>query len=504
MIDGMAKLKALSLKQKVLFGVAGVFILSVLVYGGINIYYCNRWDPYTEICDVDVSGNTLEQSKETLQKHIDNYVLHIEGRNDGTLEICGKDIDLTVEFEKELEALYKEKEQKFHFLHWGKKTYAKAVNAQFDENKLVNILQKSELVCGSDNYKIEKPKSAKIVYSEEKNSAIIQKEQLGNTIILSELQKVVKEQIVQMEDTLKLTAKKNENVYKKPSRYSNDEKLVNAIEKYNDYLLNSIVWDMGEDTTESITPENIKNWLSVNKDGKVKINEEKLNLWVETFCLKYKTQGTTRKFVTHDNRTINISEGDYGWRLDYKKTCKQALKSIRYNNEKADKDAYIKDPSEENRLKLTKNLEPIYSNTAYKRDYVNFSEDWDTENYSEVDIGNQMVYVYQKGKMVYSCVCVTGLLSDPERATKTGCYYIKDKKEEYTLVGSDYETPTKYWVRIMWTGTGYHYLARSDWSRWTPEIYKTRGSHGCINLQLEDAEKIFNLVHMGDAVFIHE
>ena len=98
---------------------------------------------------------------------------------------------------------------------------------------------------------------------------------------------------------------------------------------------------------------------------------------------------------------------------------------------------------------------------------------------------------------------MTGLATDPERATRTGCYYIKDKKEEYVLVGEDYETPTKYWVRIMWTGTGYHYLQRSDWSNWSPEIYKTRGSHGCINLQLEDAKSIYDLVKLGDAVFIH-
>ena len=136
--------------------------------------------------------------------------------------------------------------------------------------------------------------------------------------------------------------------------------------------------------------------------------------------------------------------------------------------------------------------------------YENPEEDYNTQTYSEVDISEQMVYVFQNGQVVYSAKCVTGLPSDATRSTKTGCWYIKDKKLEYTLTGADYKTPTKYWIRITWTGTGYHYMNRSDWDKWTPDLYKTRGSHGCINLQLEDVKNIYNLVALRDMVFIHD
>ncbi len=33
---------------------------------------------------------------------------------------------------------------------------------------------------------------------------------------------------------------------------------------------------------------------------------------------------------------------------------------------------------------------------------------------------------------------------------------------------------------------------------------KQRGSHGCVNLQLEDVKNIYNLVSMRDMVFIHD
>ena len=157
-----------------------------------------------------------------------------------------------------------------------------------------------------------------------------------------------------------------------------------------------------------------------------------------------------------------------------------------------------------NQKALTTELEPTYSNKAYQKDYENFENDWDTQNYSEIDLTEQRVYVYRDGQLAYSCICVSGLPTEKnDRITRTGVWYIKEKKPEKVLVGEDYETPVKYWIRIMWTGTGYHALDRSDWANWTPDLYKVKGSHGCLNLQEEDAKKLYELIRMNDPVFIH-
>ena len=104
--------------------------------------------------------------------------------------------------------------------------------------------------------------------------------------------------------------------------------------------------------------------------------------------------------------------------------------------------------------------------------------------------------------MVFSCICITGKAT-PDRITRTGVYDIKEKKLTKTLTGADYSVETKYWTRIMWTGTGYHYSSRGDWGRWSTTYYKTAGSHGCVNLTLENAEAIYRLTKIGDPVFIH-
>ena len=46
-----------------------------------------------------------------------------------------------------------------------------------------------------------------------------------------------------------------------------------------------------------------------------------------------------------------------------------------------------------------------------------------------------------------------------------------------------------------------------DADRWRSEyggnIYKTNGSHGCVNMQSEAAEKVFNIVNKGTPVIVY-
>ena len=185
----------------------------------------------------------------------------------------------------------------------------------------------------------------------------------------------------------------------------------------------------------------------------ISVDKDKMSSWVEDFCLKYKTVGKTRSFKSHTGEILQVSGGDYGWQIDYSQTVDQIYNAITAESKEADVTAYLNKQSNENSKKLITKLEPIYKNKAYKMNYENPEEDYNTQTYSEVDISEQMVYVFQNGQVVYSAKCVTGLPSDATRSTKTGCWYIKDKKLEYTLTGADYKTPTKYWIRITCSGS---------------------------------------------------
>ncbi len=337
---------------------------------------------------------------------------------------------------------------------------------------------------------IKKTKSGKIV-----------KENLGNQLDVEKFYTYVEKALSTLSTKINL---ESGDVYLKPQFYSKDEVIANELKTYNNYLLKWLRFDMGKKHYEIIQPTDIKEWLVIGDDASVSVDKDKMSSWVEDFCLKYKTVGKTRSFKSHTGEILQVSGGDYGWQIDYSQTVDQIYNAITAESKEADVTAYLNKQSKENSKKLITKLEPIYKNKAYKMNYENPEEDYNTQTYSEVDISEQMVYVFQNGQVVYSAKCVTGLPSDATRSTKTGCWYIKDKKLEYTLTGADYKTPTKYWIRITWTGTGYHYMNRSDWDKWTPDLYKTRGSHGCINLQLEDVKNIYNLVSLRDMVFIHD
>jgi lipoprotein-anchoring transpeptidase ErfK/SrfK len=496
------KLKKLySYKQfKIILGMLCIFILAIAL---VTVYYNDKFYPGTYINNVDVSSMTLQEAENAVNKYIENYSMTINGRNDGKISIKASDVKLSANFTDSLKKTMNETHGIFSFYKvFTTDSIEKDFNITFDSDKLKSALNNSILVKKNDTYEIKSPVSAYVQYDSSKGYGTITKESQGNTLDKDKLNEYIAEELKTLNTNVTLEDGK---VYKTPKYTSSDKEVQEELTTYNMYLLKWITWDMGEGSTETITPEDIKDWITVNKDkATVSINKDKMSEWIETFCLKYKTVGKTRNFTTHSGKTIQISGGDYGWRLDYDKTVEQAYKALKEKVKSSLVNAYIEEKNDTNKKALTVSLEPTYENTAYKKDYTNFQNDWDTQNYSEVDLSEQKVYVYKNGKLAYSTICVTGLASDSSRATRTGVWYIKDKKLEYTLTGADYSVETKFWVRIMWTGTGYHYMNRSDWSRWSPSLYKTKGSHGCINLQYDSAKTIYNLVSLGDVVFIHD
>lgn len=486
--------------------VIGAIVLGyILLYFTVSMYYQDKWYPNTCINGINVSNMTYAQSKRLFDRTIENYVLEIVGKDSTSFTISGKDIDLLVDFESNLEKDFSShKNNRSIFSIFSNHDHEVNLKISYDEDSLDKLINESILITGSEAYPIKKSVSAHVEYDSETKSGKIVDEIEGNELDLQKFNSLVKKALKKITPKIDLTDTKTyPNIYKRSSDEINEKKLKKQLETYNNYVLNWVVWDMGEGVTESITPDNIKDWIDIDKEGKVILDKDSMSEWIEEFCLKYKTVGKKRNFTTHSGQVIEISGGDYGWRLDYEKIVDQVYDIITEKTNSKLINAYIRDHSKENIKALTTQLEPVYSHKGYKKDYKNFENDWDTQNYSEIDITEQMVYVYRDGQQVFSSKCVTGKPPTEDRITRTGVWYVKEKMPEKLLVGEDYRTPSKFWVRIMWTGTGYHYLERSDWANWSPTLYLTKGSHGCINLQYDDAKTLYELVRVGDPVFIH-
>ena len=73
-----------------------------------------------------------------------------------------------------------------------------------------------------------------------------------------------------------------------------------------------IQWDMGNNVKETLGPDALKDCIKVNtKKNTVKLDQPAVEKWLESFCLKYKTQGIARTFKTHSGKKIKVSGGDW-------------------------------------------------------------------------------------------------------------------------------------------------------------------------------------------------
>ena len=119
--------------------------------------------------------------------------------------------------------------------------------------------------------------------------------------------------------------------------------------------------------------------------------------------------------------------------------------------------------------------------------------------YIDVDIANQTVVYYQLGEPVLVSECVTGNVSSGN-GTPTGFYHIETKTPGKYLVGPTWNVWVDKWMRF----TGAVGLHDASWRRkFGGNIYKTDGSHGCVNLPTSVAYTLYDMVDVGTAVIVH-
>ena len=126
------------------------------------------------------------------------------------------------------------------------------------------------------------------------------------------------------------------------------------------------------------------------------------------------------------------------------------------------------------------------------------------------DLGRQIVKVFKNNKEVYRAHIISGRKS---MQTDLGIYKIGHKVKDYQLTSDNF---VKYWIQYN-GNEGYHdaswqkdkyfmEVAKNAYDNYNQGKLTTypanHGSHGCNNLKLIDAKKIYDLVNVGDNVLV--
>ena len=122
----------------------------------------------------------------------------------------------------------------------------------------------------------------------------------------------------------------------------------------------------------------------------------------------------------------------------------------------------------------------------------------ENHSYVRVSIEKQTVELFKNNKLILTSPIVTGTKNVSE--SDKGIFKIYYKSQNVYLKGAGYLSYVNYWMPYN-GGEGLH---DATWrEEFGEEIYKTSGSHGCINMPLEIAKEGYNNVEVGTIVEVY-
>lgn len=223
----------------------------------------------------------------------------------------------------------------------------------------------------------------------------------------------------------------------------------------------------------------VKYYLTVKKISKTLVRKVKvvdnvkpvikLNGDKEIYCTVTKNDCELPKYEATDNYDGNI-------------TNKVEIENNINTNKKGTYDVIYKVSDSSNNT--TEESVKVHIQDKFEHTYVNIS------------ISKQKLTYYEKNKPVIVSDVTTG----KNNATKTGNFKIRNKVRNTYLTGKDYKSFVKYWMAYSGNNYGIH---DASWrNKFGGTIYKSNGSHGCVNVPTNVAAKLYQRIEVGTPVYI--
>ena len=491
--------------------IVGFLIVAAFIAATGYVVYADRYESHfiegTVINNNDVGGLNLEEAENLLANPSD-YQIEIDFRDGGSEWISGDSISLGYEYGDGVEQMLASQD-KYHWIEGvlgETRSYTIDNGVHFDEEQLASIVKSFPEL--SEDVQVA-PVDARCVRTAE-NAFAIEPESEGNRIESSRALECISEAIRQQKRLLNLSAA---GAYESPAVTADDPELNERVAQLNHFLETTVTYDLPDGGQWTIGRDTLIEWVSggsgsdnsgaditeegdFGTDGLETGNAETggsgMDYYIDAQVISGKCAEaiaslasivddihTSRTFYATSGRTVDIASGTFGRQIDQAAEVEQLASNL-LNFESAER-------------------EPAYLMNTYP-------ESLNGGDYIEVDLSNQMVYLYKDGGLFYDTPCVSGLADDPERVTITGLFKIQEKDRDRTLKGKPdengvptYESFVSYWMGF----SGAYGLHDATWrDEFGGDIYEYAGSHGCVNLPYSAAEAIFNNVEEGTRVIV--
>ena len=449
---------------------AGCVILAAALgyYGWQTYYFRDKFFKGTTINHMKCDELNVSQVEELLREKTENYKLQIEFRDGVMEEISGTDIDCQYVSDGSVEKLLDKQNPLFWITGlFSEKEYTINHNNSFDENKLEKEINHLDSMQESAQ---QEPEDAYVVFEEDK--FVIKDEVYGSKLKEDVLKKAVADAVENNQTSVSAEEKK---AYVMPELTKESEEIKKQQKQLNELVKVSVTYKL-PNGKKVLDGNSLRKWLDVDAEGNYSLDEEKfdkkIKKYVEKLAEKVDTLGKERPFHTTSGLDVTVKGGSYGWKINQKKEIKALTENI-------------------------KNQEIVTRKPKYSSKELYTENNGLGDTYIEVNLTEQHLYYYQKGKVVMDTPIVSGRMTR-DRFTPPGVYFLTYKTTDRILRGTpgpdgqpSYESHVNFWMPFN-GGIGLH---DASWrSSYGGTIYKYSGSHGCINLPYKAAKRIYELI----------
>lgn len=441
-------------KDKKILISAGIVVASLLaIYLIMTAYFNSHFFFRTYINGVSVTGKSNKSAQEIMAQKASDYVLTINERDDKTEELIGTDISLNYNFSNSINELL-DNQNPFLWVKYIFKNneYTITDGISYDDVLLKQVL--GNLQCLNEE-NMKDPVNAYINYTD--NGYEIVKEDEGNRVKYDEFYSKVLTHIENINNVLDLD---KEGCYEEPKYTSETDVVVKAKNTANKYMEAKIIYNIsGEEIV--IDSSLINTWINIDVDFNVTLNEDAIREYVDGLGSNYDYLGSYRDFTRWSGEAIKVSTTPGIYYIDRDTTISEIVEAVS-NGKETTKDLTFKTP--------------------------NATDDYVINTFVEVNLTNQTVVYYKNGELITQGNVVTGNVSQGH-ATPSGVYRLDWKAKDFVLRGDGYASPVSFWMPFN-GGIGLH---DASWrSNFGGSIYKTNGSHGCVNMPYSVAQAIYN------------
>ncbi|MEQ8155494.1 MAG: L,D-transpeptidase family protein [Clostridiaceae bacterium] len=452
-------------KNKIFISIIVSNLILIAVYFSLTFYFRTHFYFGSSVNSISISGKTIEDAEKILNSQ-PAYSLELDEIGGKKEYIKEGDIDFKYNFAVAIRSL-KDRQNPFGWVYAliNKKDSVITESCSYNEELLKKYFNNLSCFTGSD---IIEPQNSSFKYTD--NGYVILDEINGNKVNKEALYTQVVSAISKGERTINL---ESANCYLKPQYTSGSQKVKDIKDTLNKYISSKITYIFG-DKNETIDGSLINGWLQVDNNMEIIFDEAKMRTDLNAIFSAYETVGKTRNFVTTSGNTIQVSGGDYGWFVNTTKEIENSIAAIKEGQT------------------ITK--EPEYAQTASSHSANDIGN-----TYVEVDLARQHLWFYKNGSLIVEGDVVSGNVSR-NNGTPAGVYRVKYKERDATLVGEDYKVPVSFWMPFN-GGIGLH---DASWrSSFGGELYKTNGSHGCVNMPYYLANAIYDNIQPGNPVICY-